>query len=319
MEILFLGTSGTVPTESRNHPATIIEYLNEPFLFDCGEGTQRQMRIAKINPMRINHIFITHFHADHILGLGGLIRSVDFMGREKELDIYAPRGFDRILDNLMGIGAYIPQRFKINVHEASEGILYRGKNYTVSCIPTDHTGVDSVAYCFCENTKRTFLKQKALDIGVPEGRLFSKLQRGESVEIEVVETETETENNKNKIIKKIISPEDVLSDPVMGRKVIYTGDTRPCENVIKISKDCDVLIHDSTFSDEQEDIEDMGHSTAKQAAEVAKSANAKTLYLTHISQRYHQNPGKLETEARIVFKNSYLAEDFMRVKVEKHW
>ena len=311
MEIVFLGTSGTVPTENRNHPAVIIEYLNEPFLFDCGEGTQRQMRLAKINPMRINHIFITHFHADHILGLGGLIRSIDFMGREKELNIYAPVGFQRILDNLMGIGAYRPERFKINVCEANEGIIYKGKNYTVSCTETDHTGVKSVAYCFSENTKRTFLKQKALLLGVPEGRLFSRLQKGNSVEIEI--------KDNNKIVKKIIKPDDVLSNPMPGRKVVYTGDTKPCENVIKIAKDCDVLIHDSTFSEDQDDVvEEMGHSTAKQAAEIAKSANAKALYLTHISQRY-TDPKKLEKEAREVFENSYAAHDFMRIKVDKHW
>jgi ribonuclease Z len=311
MEILFLGTAGTVPTETRNHPAVIVEYLNEPFLFDCGEGTQRQMRLADVNPMRINHIFITHFHADHILGLGGLIRSIDFMGREKELNIYAPEGFQKILGHLVSIGAYIPHRFKINVFEADEGIVYEGKNYTISCTPTDHTGVKSVAYCFSENDKRHFLKEKALSLGVPEGKLFSRLQKGNPVEIKIKEGD--------KIINKIITPDDVLSDSVPGRKVIYTGDTKPCENVIKLAKDCDVLIHDSTFSEEQDDIVcEMGHSTAKQAAEVAKSANAKALYLTHISQRY-TDPKKLEKEAREVFENSYLAHDFMRVYVKKHF
>ncbi|ODS37270.1 ribonuclease Z [Candidatus Altiarchaeales archaeon WOR_SM1_SCG] len=311
MEIVFLGTAGTVPTETRNHPALVIDYLNEPFLFDCGEGTQRQIRLAKINPMRINHIFITHFHADHILGLGGLIRSIDFMGRENELNIYAPPGFDRILENLISIGAYRPNRFGINVRKAGEGVILEGENYKVTCTQTDHTGVRSVAYCFSENDKRTFLKQKALSLGVPEGRLFSKLQKGNPVEIEI--------KDKNKILKKIISPDDVLSDPVPGRKVIYTGDTKPCENVIKIAKNCDVLIHDSTFSEEQgEVVDDMGHSTAKQAAVVAKSANAGSLYLMHISQRYTE-PEKLVKEARAVFEKSYIANDFMRVKVGKHW
>ena len=310
MEILFLGTAGTVPTEIRNHPALIIEYLNEPFLFDCGEGTQRQMRLANVNPMQIDHIFITHMHADHILGLAGLIRSIDFMGREKELNIYAPEGFQRIINHIISIGAYLPHRFKINVHEANEGVLYTGKGYTITCAPTEHTGVKSVAYCFCENTKRHFLKEKALELGVPEGKLFSRLQKGHPVEIEV--------SKKNKIVKKTISPDDVLGTPIIGRKVVYTGDTKPCGSVIKLAKNCDVLIHDSTFSDEQKDIvEDMGHSTAKQAAEVALSANVKTLYLTHISQRY-TDPEKLEREARGVFKNSHMAYDFMRVKVPKH-
>ena len=233
------------------------------------------------------------------------------MGRENELNIYAPSGFQRILDNLISIGAYRPERFKINVHKAEEGIILKDKNYTVSCTETDHTGVKSVAYCFCENTKRTFLKQKALSLGVPEGRLFSRLQKGNPVEIEIKEND--------KIVKKIISPDDVLSDPIPGRKVVYTGDTKPCKNIIKIAKNCDVLIHDSTFSEEQKDVvEEMGHSTAKQAAEVAKSANAKSLYLMHISQRYTE-PKKLEKEAREVFEKSYIAYDFMRVEVAKHW
>ena len=304
MEIIFLGTAGTVPTETRSHPAVVLEHLQEYFLFDCGEGTQRQMRLAKINPMRIDRIFITHLHADHILGLGGLIRSLDFMGRGKELYIYGPGGIEEILRHVISIGIYRPHHFDVKIVVVEKGVVMEGKGYTITSAPTKHTeNVNSVAYCFEEHSKRTFLKQKALDLGVPEGRLFSRLQHGHSVEIG----------------GKVITPDDVLSDPIAGRKVVYTGDTKPCEGVIKLAENADVLIHDSTFSDDDRDkAEEMGHSTTKMAADIAKKAGVKALYLIHISQRY-TDPKKLEREAREIFENSFMSEDFMRVGVEKHW
>ena len=304
MEIIFLGTAWTVPTETRGHPAVVLEHLQEHFLFDCGEGTQRQMRLAKVNPMRIDKIFITHTHADHILGLGGLIRSLDFMGREKELYIYGPEGIEEVLNHVISIGLYKPHHFEVKIGVVEKGVVLEGNGYTITCAPTKHTEkAHSVAYCFLEHPKRTFLKQKALDLGVPEGRLFSRLQHGQSVELN----------------GKVITPDDVLDDPVEGRRVVYSGDTTPCESVLELAKGADALIHDSTFSDDDRDkAEEMGHSTTKMAAEIARKAGVKKLYLIHISQRY-MDAKKLEREAREVFKNSFIAEDFMRVGVGKHW
>jgi len=311
MRIIFLGTAGTVPTEKRSHPAIVIEYLSEPFLFDCGEGAQRQMRIFGVNPMAINHIFITHFHADHILGIGGLLRSMDFMNRVKPINIHGPTGLGSIIDKLLSIGVYKPEKIKINIFEIEHYdvidtplVILEGEKYRVSCIAAEHTN-NSLAFCFEEKEKRTFLKERAIELGVPEGRLFSKLQHGQSVNIN----------------GKVIRPDDVLSPAVAGRKCVYTGDTKPSDNIVKISENADMLIHDSTYmsdTKDTEDLDDVGHSSAKDAAMVARRAHACALYLTHISQRYTE-PGKLEEEARQVFENSHLAEDFMVVEVKKKW
>ena len=302
MKIIFLGTSGTVPTGQRNHSAIVLEYLDEYFLFDCGEGTQRQLRIAGVNPMKFDNIFITHLHADHILGLGGLIQSLDFMDRKRTLDIWGPKGMQRVIDQILNTGTFRLSNFDVKVHEIEGGEILRGPRYKISCVPTRHT-TNSYGYCFEETSKRKFLKEKALQLGVPEGPLFSRLQKGKSVEVN----------------KKVINPDDVLDKPIPGRKIVYTGDTIPCDQVVELAKNCDVLIHDSTFSHELVDkATDMGHSTTQQAAEVAKKANVKKLYLTHISQRYTE-PKKLEREARKVFEHSRIAEDFMVVEIEKHW
>jgi len=301
MELVFLGTSGCVPTEKRNLSAIFLDYMNEYFLFDCGEGTQRQMRLAGINFMRIDHIFITHLHADHFLGLGGMIQSMDFMERVPPLNIYGPRGLKETIDHMLSMGTFKLDSLKLNVHEVDEGEVLKGERYRVSCVRTKHT-TNSLAYCFEEDFKRKFLKKKALDLGIPEGRMFSQLQRGKEVEV------------KGKKFK----PEQVLSEPIPGRKIVYSGDTRACKAVENLAKDADVLVHDGTFSHEEiENLKKADHATVKQAAELAKRAKVKKLYLTHISQRY-PDAKPLEKEAREVFKESYIAEDFMKVKIAVH-
>jgi len=301
MEIVFLGTAGAIPTEKRNLPAIFLDYMGEYFLFDCGEGTQRQMRIAGINFMRIDNVFITHLHADHFMGLAGLIQSMDFLERKKTLEIYGPSGLEETMDHMLSMGTFRPDCLEIHVHEIDEGIVIKGERYGISCRRTEHTNA-SLAYCFQEDAKRKFLKPKALALGLPEGHLFSKLQRGEAIEYK----------------GKKYTPDQVLGDPVTGRKMVYTGDTRACQAVLELAQDADVLIHDGTYSaQDTESLEKSDHSTITQAAELAKKAKVKKLYLTHISQRY-PDPKPLEEEAREVFPGSYIAEDFMRIKVAKH-
>ncbi|MEM4347271.1 MAG: ribonuclease Z [Candidatus Altiarchaeota archaeon] len=301
MKIIFLGTSGAVPTKERNLSSIFLEYLGNYFLFDCGEGTQRQMLNAKINFMRINHIFISHLHADHFLGLGGLIQSMNFLDRKKELCLYGPKGFRKTMEHMLSMGTFILNSFSIKVHEISGGIVLEDDRYLISAIKNSHN-INSLAYKFEEKPKRKFLKEKALKLGIPEGPLFSKLQKGKEVIIS----------------GRKISPDEVLSEPIQGRKVVYSGDTKFCKELIEFAKNADVLIHESTFSEnEREKADDSGHSTAKDAATIAKEANVKKLFLTHISQRY-VNPEILEKEAREIFHESYIAKDFLKIKIEKH-
>ncbi|MBM3308639.1 MAG: ribonuclease Z [Candidatus Altiarchaeales archaeon] len=305
MEVIFLGTSGCVPTETRNLSSILVNYLNQPYLFDCGEGTQRQMRLAGVNFMKIDHIFLTHLHADHFLGLGGMIQSMDFMERTRELNIYGPKETEETINKLLSAGTFILDHLTVKVHEIQPGLVLDDSKFTITCAKTIHTS-NSLAYCFEEKSHRKFLKQKALSLGVPEGRLFSQLQEGREVTV------------KGKTIK----PEDVLDIPIVGRKVVYTGDTRPCNNVIKLAENADLLIHDGTFSHEEKQlVEESAHTTNVQAAEIAIKANVKKLYLTHISQRYPKKEDikKMVEEARKIFKQTYIAEDLQKVEVEKHW
>ncbi|MFH1789257.1 MAG: ribonuclease Z [Candidatus Altiarchaeota archaeon] len=302
MEIIFLGTSGCIPTDKRGLSAVALDYLGDLLLFDCGEGTQRQMRHAGLNFMRLDHVFLTHLHADHFLGLGGMIQSMDFLERDRPLNIYGPRGTKETINALIELGTFSLDNFEVEAHEVDEGLVYDGGRFKVSCARTIHTK-NSVAYLFEENAHRRFDKPKALALGIPEGRLFSRLQKGQAVEVE----------------GKKFSPDDVLGEPIAGRKMVYTGDTRPTANVVELARNADILIHESMFSAEDEEAtKDAAHSTTKQAAQVAKDSGVKKLYLTHISQRYTE-PGKLEAEAREIFPETYVAEDLLRIKVDKHW
>ncbi|MFH1722153.1 MAG: ribonuclease Z [Candidatus Altiarchaeota archaeon] len=302
MEIIFLGTGGCVPTEDRGLPATAIDYLGELMLFDCGEGTQRQMRIADLNFMRLNHVFLTHLHADHYLGLGGMIQSMEFLEREKDLNIYGPPGTKKTIEGLISLGTFNLKSFKLNVLDIEPGIVFDGKKFQVTCTKSIHTK-GSLAYCVEEKPKRKFLKKKALDLGIPEGRLFSKLQKGEEVAVK----------------GKKFTPDMVLGKPVAGRKVVISGDTRYSKNIVELAGGADVLIHEATYSVEDKDrLVDCNHSTTQQAAETALKADVKQLYMVHLSQRYTE-PEKLEEEARKIFPESYVAKDFQKIKIESHW
>ncbi len=302
VEITFLGTSGCIPTKERGLSAVHLSYLGETMLFDCGEGTQRQMRCAGLNFMALEAVYLTHLHADHFMGLGGMLQSMDFLEREKPLLVYGPEGTERLIEMITSLGSFHMDYLQVEAKEVSSGMVHRGIRYKVTCAPTEHNRA-SVAFCFTEDPHRKFDRQKALDLGVPAGRLFKDLSQGESVEVD----------------GKTITAYQVLADPILGRKFVYTGDTRACDAVKELAKNADVLVHEAMFSHEDiEVIRDVAHSTTVQAANIAKNAGVKDLYLTHISQRY-TDPSILEAEARQVFENSHIAEDFMKVIVPKHW
>lgn len=302
MEVIFLGTTSAIPSKSRNHTAIVLKAFGEVILFDCGEGTQRQMTIAKISPMKIDKIFISHLHGDHILGLAGIIQSMGFRGRDEPLNIYGPVGIKKMVENIFNIG-YFVINFNIYVFEYKGDRIEKiidNKDYTISCIKTKHA-ISNLSYSLVEKKKPRFLKDEAIKLGVVPGPDFKKLHNGLEVEV-----------NGN-----IIKPEQVLGPERTGIKLVYSGDSRPCDEMVELAEDADLLIHESTFdeSDRERAIE-TSHSTSKEAATIAKNANVKELVLTHISPRY-LNTKNIEESAKKVFKNTKIAYDFMKIELKK--
>ncbi len=298
LRIIFLGTGGTLPTPNRNPSAILINREGETMLFDCGEGTQRQMMRAKTG-MKLSSVFITHFHADHFLGIPGLVQTMSFNGRTEPLDIYGPVWTKQFTNLLVDLG-YYKLGFSINSHELKDGDAIDKGDYFIRAIGTDH-GIPSLGYVI-EEKKRTgrFKREKAVELGVPVGPLFSKLQRGEPVII-----------NGRKIL-----PSQVVGKPRRGRKLVYSGDTRPCKSIEKASLKADLLIHDGTLAEELRDwAVETKHSTSREAALLAKKAKVKQLILTHISSRYSESTEPLLKDARDVFENVRIAEELMEIEI----
>jgi ribonuclease Z len=300
MRITFLGTGGSTPTPNRNPSAIAVNREGELMLFDCGEGAQRQMMRAKTG-MTIDSIFISHFHADHVLGIPGLVQTMGLQGREKPLELYGPKYVDKFLYHLLSLG-YAGKRFEVKAIELRPGDVVRRAGYEIRAVETVHN-VLSIGYVLEEDMRPgRFNRERAIELGIKPGPLFSKLQSGHSISVD----------------GKEIRPEQILGPPRPGRKIVYTGDTRPCESVIEASRDADVLIHDGTLSEETKEYAlDYMHSTALEAADVARKASVRRLILTHVSARYSDLGGasKLEEEARKVFENSEVARELMTVEV----
>ena len=286
-------------SQKRNHPSIALKAFGDIFLFDCGEGTQKQLLFTTVSPMKISKIFITHYHGDHILGLPGLLQSMSLNGRENELTIYGPRGLDKIRDAIYSLG-YCAIEYPIEFIEIDDGIVEETEEYIIRAQSVRHN-VPALAYSIEEKKKPRFLREKAIELGVPVGPAFGKLHNGEEVEVN----------------GKIIKPEQVLGPPRKGNKITYSGDTRPCEEMVMLAKDSTLLIHESTFiQQEAQNAEDYGHSTAYDAAFVARESNSKELVITHISTRYGEDYAKIMlNEAKEVFENTKLAEDFMEIKL----
>src|SRR3972149_5020309 len=298
MRVTFLGPGGPLPTPNRNPSAILINREGDMMLFDCGEGTQQQMMRAKTG-MKISSVFITHFHADHFLGIPGLIQTMSFNGRTEPLDIYGPSWTKHMVKLLIELG-YYKLGFDINAYELEGGGIVDRGEYSVRAIATDH-GVPSLGYVL-EEKKRIgrFNKERAMELGVPVGPLFSKLQRGEAVTVN----------------GRIIDPSTVIGKCRPGRKLVYSGDTRPCEPIEKASFGADMLIHDATLADELKNWAiETKHSTSKEAAILAKKAKVKQLVLAHISSRYSQSAEPLLIDAKSIFENVMLAEELMEIDI----
>jgi len=300
LSIIFLGTGGSWPSVKRNVSAVAVKRAGEVILFDCGEGTQRQIQKSKLSYMQISKIFITHFHGDHFLGLPGLIQTMQLNDREEPLNIYGPKGLAKLLNQLLSLGYFKP-KYRIYSHELEEGEIVEFDEYLIKTLKVKH-GIPALAYSLDEKTRPgKFDKPKALKLGIPEGPLFSKLQRGQTITLK---------NGKK------IDPKLVLGLPRKGRKVVISGDTEPVKGMVNFAKDADVLVHEATFGSDLEDISnEYGHTTAVQAAEIAKKANVERLFLVHISPRYLD--GKvLEDEARNVHKKTIVPKDFQEVEIK---
>jgi len=299
LKITFLGTAGSVPCVNRNPSAILIQYGGDRILFDCGEGTQRQMMIARTG-FNLKGIFITHLHTDHFIGLFGLLETLALNERKEKLNIYVPSPNVKFLHTLFKLFGYYNLSYPVEIVGLEDGNEISFGNYKIVAFKTEHD-IPSLGYALIEKDRPgKFNRAKAEELGIPPGPLYAKLVRGESIEIN----------------GRIITPDMVVGPPRPGRKIVYTGDTRPCEKIVEIAKDADVLIHDASFtSDLQEWAEKTKHSTAKEAAEIAKKARVRQLILTHISARYSKDVTPLLEEAKQIFKNVVVAEDLMSIEV----
>lgn len=298
MQIVFLGTSGSWPTPKRNVSAIAIKRGPEVLLFDCGEGTQRQFMLSRLSFMQVSRVFLTHFHGDHFLGLSGMVQSMTMNGREAPLEVYGPQGVERLVTELVSLGYFTPG-FPIKAKELPPGASIDGGEYVVRAFEAVHT-VPGLSYVVEEKMRPgKFLREKAEELKIPPGPLYSKLQEGHEVTLG----------------GRTIQPSDVLGPPRRGRKIVYTGDSMPHEVLVEMARGADVLIHDATSDAAlEEKANRYGHSSSRQAAMVAKEAGVSLLVLTHMSPRYEDSSSIL-ADAKAIFENVRLAEDFMEVEV----
>jgi ribonuclease Z len=300
LRVIFLGTAGSVPTPKRSLPVIIIQRKGEQLMFDCGEAAQRQMMKAKTGFHKKMKVFISHMHGDHLLGLPGLLQTMALLDRERKLEVYGPQGIKRFVEAIRETVQFV-LTFPVEIHEIEEaGVVCEEEEYTVEAVWANHV-IPSLAYALVEKPRPgKFYPEKAEALGVPEGTLWSKLQHKHEIKLPD---------------GRVIKPEQVVGPPRPGRKIVYTGDTKPFKGFVKFAADADLLIHDATLDDElAERAAEGGHSTPSQAAENAKKAKARQLVLTHVSARYDDTSILLE-QAKKIFKNTLVAEDFMKIEI----
>jgi ribonuclease Z len=307
LSVTFLGTSAARPTVERGVSALAVTREGETLLFDCGEGTQRQLMRFGVG-FTFSEILFTHFHADHFLGLTGLVRTLGLQGRDEPLTLYGPAGASRYLGAAAQLGVE-RSPFEIDIREVQAGERLNRDGYELEVIPVEH-GRHAVGYALREHQRLgRFNPERARELGVPEGPLWGRLHRGDAVEFAVT-----TESGA--VERRTVVPDDLVGAPRPGRLVVYSGDTRPCEAVVAASEGADLLIHEATFSHEElERARETAHSTAREAAQVALAARVRRLALTHLSARYSAAPDVLRDEARQVFRDTTVARDGMVIDV----
>jgi ribonuclease Z len=300
IRLIFLGTGAAVPTANRSLPSFVLQRGSEIIMFDCGEAVQLQMIRAKISLHKNMKILITHMHGDHVLGLPGLLQTMALMNREKSIDILGPKGLKHFLECLIETLQF-GLTFEINVYEISHsGTIYECKEYIIEAIHSNHA-VEGFSFSFKEKPRPgKFYPEKAQALDIPQGEAWGKLQRGEPYIFSDGRT---------------VKPSEVADSPREGRKIVYSGDTKPFSEFSTFAADADLVIHEATFDDSlTEKAEIDGHSTPSQAAQQAKAANAKQLVLTHISARYDQHTLLLR-QAQKIFSNTIVAQDFLELEL----
>ena len=295
LDVVFIGTAGSVPSARRGLPATLVRRGGERLLLDCGEGTQRQL-VRSTGLSELDAVFLTHFHADHVLGLPGMLKTFSLMDRERPLRIYGPPGLAALIRIFKPVIARTS--FELELTELEGNAEVPGDGYRVAAFETSHR-TRGLGYALVEDERPgRFDEQRARELGVAPGPDFGRLQRGEAVAGDGGE----------------VRPDQVLGEPRRGRKLVFTGDTAPSELVTAVAHRADLLVHEATFTDDQaERARETGHSTARQAAETAAGAEAGLLALTHISQRHLVK--EIREEARAVFERTIVPNDFDRVEV----
>jgi ribonuclease Z len=291
LSVLFAGTGGSAPTARRGLPAALVSAGGDRLLFDCGEGTQRQLLRSAGLP-DLDAVFLTHFHADHWLGLPGMLKTFDLRAREKPLTVYGPEGLKQLMGTIERVVGRT--RYPVEYVELERFDEVEFDSYVIHAFPNDHR-LPGLGFAFAEDDRPgRFDPEEAVRLGVSPGPDFGRLQAGETVDG--------------------VSPEQVIGQDRRGRRIVFSGDTRPCQEVLEHARDADVLIHEATFTDEELDrARETGHSTARQAAEIARDAEVGLLALTHLSTRYF--PREVRDEARATFPDTVVPRDFDVIEI----
>ena len=300
LTLRFLGTAASRPTIERNVSSIAVTREGETLLVDCGEGTQRQMMRYGVT-FAFEDIFFTHMHTDHVLGVIGLTRTLSLGGRTEPLRLWGPRGSARTLRQALGFGGD-RLAFPVEVSEVEPGTAIARRDHAILPYAVEHPGSVAVGYAVVEPERRgRFDPEAARAAGVPEGPLWGRLHRGETITLDDGRT---------------VDPASLVGPTRPGRTIVITGDTRPCAATVDVAKGADLLVHEATFADDEaERARETGHSTAREAAQVARVAEVRRLVLTHISARYSRDTRELEAQARQLFPASTVVRDGAEIEV----
>jgi ribonuclease Z len=292
LDLVFFGTSGSVPTAQRAPSALLVRRGGERLLFDCGEGTQRQLLRSTVGLIELREVFLSHFHADHYLGLPGMLKTFALRGREVPLDVYGPPGVRELFSTLRRVFGKLT--YALEVVELEPGDVLEREDYNLVTFPVAH-GVQALGFALVEHPRPGRFDVSASDaLGVPPGPERGLLQAGESVQL---------------ADGRVVTPDEVLGEPRPGRKVVLSGDTAPSPTVLEAARGAEVLVHEATFlEEERERARETAHSTALEAAEIARDADVGLLALTHLSNRYF-GP-EVVREARTIFPETVVPKDF---------